>query len=316
MENGDCDTPVPPDTPAPLGTPARLAVGIISAGRVGTALGQALEAAGHVVAAATAPSLTSQRRLAARLPDAQRADPATVARRSELLVLAVPDTALPDVVAELAAADAVNSGHIVVHTAGALGANVLHPFYRRGAVVAAIHPAMTFTGEPTDVHKLTGAGWAVTASSEIGHAVAHTLVLELGGHPVTIAESHRGLYHAALAHGANHLVTLVADACAALAAAIGTSPRVDTPDPDGLVATLLGPLARAALDNALARGDDALTGPVMRSDIATVRRHLDTLDALDPGIAAAYRDAARRTAIKLRERGGGGGAVLRILDGE
>ena len=49
--------------------PARLKVGIISAGRVGTALGVALERADHVVVACSAVSAASRRRAAQRLPD-------------------------------------------------------------------------------------------------------------------------------------------------------------------------------------------------------------------------------------------------------
>lgn len=297
-----------------MGAPARLGVGVVSAGRGGTALGVALENVGHVVSAATARSTQSRERLARRLPEARNLDPISVAERCELLVLAVSDTALPGLIAELDAANAVRPGHIVIHTAGAFGADVLRPFHRRGAVVAATHPAMTFTGGDADISHLAGAGWAITAPDEIGQAVGQSLVLELGGHPVGIAEGQRALYHAALAHGANHLVTLVADALAALRAAMPTSPRISGEDPDELAATLLGPLVRAALDNTLNQGDDALTGPVLRGDTGTVQRHLEELGAVDPEIAAEYRVLARRTAAKLLAHGGAGQAMLRLLD--
>jgi hypothetical protein len=73
----------------------------------------------------------------------------------------------------------------------------------------------------------------------------------MGGEPAWIAESARPLYHAALALGANHLVTLVAQAMELLTAAGVADPG-----------RMLGPLLGAALDNALRSGDAALTGPV------------------------------------------------------
>ena len=93
--------------------------------------------------------------------------------------------------------------------------------------------------------------------------MAETLVEELGGRIAWIDESHRTLYHAALAHGANHLVTLVSQAMDVLRAAGSTDP-----------AGTLRPLLTAALDNALDYGDAALTGPIVRGDVGTIRLHV------------------------------------------
>ncbi|MBB0996282.1 DUF2520 domain-containing protein, partial [Dietzia maris] len=143
-------------------------------------------------------------------------------------------------------------------------------------------------------------------------------VMETGGLPVTVAESHRALYHAALAHGANHLVTLVNDAAEALAASFAVLPGGGVEgDPDGMLGQdaealarrTLEPLLRAALDNVLASGDSALTGPVMRGDAVTVSRHLDALEDVDGGIAAGYRALALRTA----DRVGAGADVTDLL---
>ena len=83
--------------------PARLKVGIISAGRVGTALGVALERADHVVVACSAISHASRQRSARRLPDTPVLAPPDVAAGAELLLLAVPDSELAGLVSGLAA---------------------------------------------------------------------------------------------------------------------------------------------------------------------------------------------------------------------
>lgn len=292
--------------------PARLTVGIVSAGRVGTAVGEALERVGHVVVACSAVSADSVQRATTRLPDTEILPVDEVARRAELLVLAVPDTELASIASGLASTGAVAPGRLVVHTSGANGISVLAPLTALGAIPLAIHPAMTFTGEAEDTDRLSSACFGITAADEIGYAVAQALVLELGGEPVHVAEENRVLYHAALAHGSNHLVTVIADAIDALGVALDGPgfPGIDT-DPNTPV-RVLAPLVTAALENALRRGRSALTGPVARGDLVAVEAHLATLAKVDPGIAAEYRALALRAATKI----GSNPELVEFLEGE
>ena len=263
---------------SPPSAPARLAVGLISAGRVGTALAHALESAGHVVGAVLARSPQARERVARQLPDSEVfSEVNDVAARGELLILAVPDDVLATVVAELADGGQVRPGTIVVHVAGAHGVGVLAPLTARGALGLAIHPAMTFVDGPQDAERMSSACFAVTADDEIGHTVGASLVYEIGGQPVRVDEADRTLYHAALAHGANHLVALISDAATLLRSVI------ERADPDGTAAPvrsgqeILAPLVTAALANVLDLGPSALTGPVARGDANAVAAHLAAL---------------------------------------
>ncbi|MFF0722200.1 Rossmann-like and DUF2520 domain-containing protein [Verrucosispora sp. NA02020] len=279
---------------------AVLTVGVIGAGRVGATLGAALAAAGHRVVAATGRSGASQARLALLLP-ATACRPAEAVARSaaDLLLIAVPDDALAGVVAALAADGALHPGQVVAHTSGAHGLSVLAPAVRVGARPLALHPAMTFTGTPDDLGRLPGISYGVTAPAEL-RPLAARLVTDLGGVPEWIGEADRPLYHAALAHGANHLVTLVNEAADRLRdAGVGRPEKV------------LAPLLRAALENALRLGDDALTGPVSRGDAGTVERHLAALAATAPEAVGAYLALARRTADRAVAAG-----RLRPVDAE
>ena len=241
-----------------MSTNVRGAVAVIGTGRVGSVLAAALTEAGFPV---------STGRCAAEAAD--------------LIILAVPDDALPGVVAGLP----VRPGQVVAHTSGAHGIGVLAAAVARGARPLALHPAMTFTGAPDDLVRLRkGISFGVTAPPEV-RPVAEALVRELGGTVEWIPEEHRPLYHAALAHGANHLVTLVNEAMDVLrAAGVGDPARI------------LDPLLHAALDNALRHGDAALTGPVSRGDAGTVAGHLAALAGSVPDARAAYQALARRTA--------------------
>ena len=272
--------------------PARLAVGIVGAGRVGTALGAALSRAGHRIVAASGVSDASHARVAERLgDDIPMAEPSEVLAGADLVLLTVPDDALPDLVSGLVATGAPLVGKLLVHTSGRYGADVLAPAARAGALPLALHPVMTFTGRPEDVDRLVSVSFGVTAPEPL-RPVAEALVVEMGGDPVFIAEERRALYHAALASGANHLVTLVAEAADLLRLA-----GVDSPD------RMLGPLLGAALDNGLRLGAAGLTGPVARGDSGTVAEHLAELRRFAPDALPAYVALARLTADRAMAAG-------------
>lgn len=280
--------------------PARLAVGVISAGRVGTALGVALERAGHVVVACSAISNASRERAQRRLPDTAVVPVHDVPARAELLLLAVPDSELPGLVSGLAATGSVRPGTIVAHTSGANGVAVLADLAEQGCIPLAIHPAMTFTGSDEDLVRLPDSCFGITAADEVGYAIAQSLVLEIGGEPVRVREDDRTLYHAALAHASNHVVTVVLDAVEALRDALRGQELLGQElvgnTPGGVAERVLAPLTRAAVENALQRGQTALTGPVARGDAAAVAAHLAALDEVDHDLAQAYRADSLRTA--------------------
>ncbi|MDO5661880.1 MAG: DUF2520 domain-containing protein [Brachybacterium sp.] len=270
-------------------TAPRLGIGVISAGRAGASLGAALRREGHAITGVHAVSDASRGRAAAMLPGIPLLEVEEIIRRSELVLLAVPDDQLPRLAGGIAAAGHVPGGQVFVHTSGLHGAGVLDPLVAVGSGAIALHPAMTFTGTPADLPRLAGARFAVTTTEDL-RPVAHALVTELDGIPVDIAETDRPRYHAALAHGANHLVVLVDQARDLLA-------RIGVEDPGGY----LRPLLLAALEESLTRGGAALTGPVRRGDIATVAAHLQALDAAQEtaptsvaqDTADAYRVLAR-----------------------
>lgn len=271
--------------------PARLTVGVVGAGRVGAVLGAALAKAGHRVTGAYAVSDESRARAADLLPGVPLADVATVVAGAELVLLAVPDDALAHLVGGLAATGAWQAGQIVVHTSGRHGVTILEPAREQHVLPLALHPAMTFTGTAMDIDRITECAFGVTAEDAL-RPMAEALVLEMGGEPVWVEEADRTTYHLALAHGANHLVTLTSEAMELLS-------RAGVPEPR----RVLGPLMRAALDNALRLGDAALTGPVARGDVGTVGDHLRELDRLSPEIRRTYVALARATALRALDSG-------------
>ncbi len=286
-----------PISSSPADRPGRLGVGVVGAGRVGAVLGSALRAAGHAVVGVSAVSAASRERADVMLPGVPVLDVPQVVERAELVLLAVPDDALTALVEGLVTTGAWQGGQLVVHTSGRYGWRVLEPAVRSGVIPLALHPAMTFTGTSLDLSRLVDCCFGVSAPAPV-LPIAQALVVEMGAEPVIVPEEMRPLYHAALAHGANHLVTLVAQSLDLLrAAGIEPADRV------------LAPLLSAALDNALRSGDGALTGPVARGDAGTVAAHVAAIAAADAadgpggGVLTTYRAMARATAERALASG-------------
>ena len=171
-----------------------------------------------------------------------------------------------------------------MHTSGAHGIGVFEAAAGSDIVPLALHPAMTFTGTAVDLDRLHDCCFGVT-TVDMARPLGEALVIEMGGDPVWIPEDERVTYHAALAHGANHLVTLVAQSMQLL-----TEAGVEDP------ARVLEPLLSAALSNTLQLGDAALTGPVARGDAGTVAGHVAMLRRVAPDIRPTYLALARATA--------------------
>jgi predicted short-subunit dehydrogenase-like oxidoreductase (DUF2520 family) len=248
-------------------------------------IGAALAAAGYPVVAASGRSPASRARIERLLPTTPRRSSAKVLAAADIVIFAVSDDVLAPLVAHLAEGGHFRPGQTVIHTSGAHGVGILHPAVGRGAQPIALHPAMTFTGTAVDLERLrAGISFGVTATAQT-RPLAQDLVNALGGTPEWVEEADRAMYHTALAHGANHLVTLVNEALDRLRDAGVLHPE-----------RVLGPLLGAALENTLQLGDAALTGPVSRGDAGTVAKHLDTLAASAPDSVPVYRELARRTA--------------------
>jgi predicted short-subunit dehydrogenase-like oxidoreductase (DUF2520 family) len=278
-------------------------VGIAGTGRVARAMAEALasRSAEAVMIWGRSPD---RAREAATVVGGIGADSlGDLAARCDLVLVAVADDALPSVVDDLAAALPPGTEPFVCHVSGGSGADILAPLNARGALTAAVHPAMTFTGDAAqEVERMAGARFAITAPDAEALAEARTLVGLLGGVAVAVAEAHRPLYHAALCHAANHLVTLMAGASHALRVAGADEPEA-----------LLAPLVRAALENSFERGFAALSGPLLRGDGATIAAHLAAIERDCPDLLPDYRAMATSTIDELARTGAAPSPALRTL---
>lgn len=270
-----------------------VAIGVIGIGLAGGSVASALRAAGYDLVAVNARSEEAQERAEVMLPGVPNKSAADVAKESDVVILAVPDSQIQKVARDLVSQEALRPGQVVVHLWGGGGLETLAPVLEAGATPIAIHPAMTFTGTSLDVSRLEDCPMAYTAQP-LAVPVAQSLIASMGGDPFAVAEEDRPAYHAALVHAANHLVTLVNEGVDILA-----NLGVDEP------AEVLGPLVRTALERGLLEGWSGLTGPASRGDWETVKKHLEALQERPElaSVAPSYKamaEATRRAVIKPR----------------
>ncbi len=266
-------------------------IGIVGAGAVGSALGLALSRAGWPVAAVASRDLGRRERFRGLVPGARGfAEATALVEEVELVIVAVPDDAIPVVAGGLR----LYSGQAIVHTSGLLDASALAPAMAAGTQVGSFHPLVAFADTERAVAALHGATIAIEADDQLAELLAK-MADAIGGVPVRLAPGSKAAYHAAAVLAAGGFVALL-DAIAELG-------RVAGLDEAGSLA-IYSPLIEQTLGNARALGiRAALTGPATRGDAGTLEAHLASLRAHAPGVVDLYVAAAEREIALAEARG-------------
>jgi len=288
-------------------------VGFIGAGKVGTALAALLHARGVDVVALSGRTLDDARAMArsAKLDGAVARERADTLALADIVFLTVPDDAIEPLCREIADAGGWREGQGVAHCSGALPSDVLRSAREMGARVASFHPLQTFASLSAALAHIPGSTFALEGDPELV-AQLDVLVELLDGTPLHLRPEEKTIYHAAAAIASNYTVTLAALA-ANLLVREGVAADVNT------ALHYLMPLLRGTLDNLDSLGvPGALTGPVARGDVGTVRRHIEALETCEPQLAHLYRHLAQIT-LPLAERKGHADAadleaLARLLD--
>ena len=279
-------------------------IGIIGGGAVGGTLARALAAAGGSVQTIMARHVNHAKALARRIPGCRAvATPDEVAAASDLVIVAVPD----DAITPLAQSIPWSAGQRIIHLSGAMSTRALSAAVERGAVVAALHPLMTFTRALADApigeiqERLRGCVWALETVDDQLRDALRAMVEALGGRVTLLTEDDRIPYHIAGVLASNYVVALMG-AAVTLWESFGADAQ--------LAREALLPLLRASVENlATLDPSTALSGPIARGDIGTLRAHLAWLseqasvDREMDGLRDAYLALARLT-VPLAEAKG------------
>jgi predicted short-subunit dehydrogenase-like oxidoreductase (DUF2520 family) len=199
-----------------------------------------------------------------------------------LIWICVPDGAIASVAEKIAARRGNLRGQIVVHSSGALSAEVLEPVWRAGARIAAVHPVMSFPSRR--IVSLTGVMFGVEAADAAVRRELFSLLRRFGGAPFPVKAETKALYHAA---GIMASPLLVAELTAAveMAGLAGLSTKAAT--------AWIKALSEATIANVFAHGPrQSFSGPFARGDAETIRLHLGALEK-HRILADVYRSLAR-----------------------
>lgn len=268
------------------GTTGRMkTVSIVGGGQAGRAFGRMLHRAGleirSVVCRTPGRSGEAVAFIGAGVPAASP-EPA------DLVLLAVPDDRIRDVASTLENV----SGSIVIHLCGALSTDVLEPAAAAGSRVGAIHPLRSFADPGAAVEAFPGTYCAVEGepSDEL-----EEVVRKIGGIPLRLDSEGKILYHAGAVFASNYLVTI-------LAAARKLLETAGIPESESLGPALS--LARGTLANVERIGiPAALSGPVERGDLGTLRKHREEIRNRMPGLKVEYAELALGTVEIALEKG-------------
>jgi predicted short-subunit dehydrogenase-like oxidoreductase (DUF2520 family) len=269
-------------------------IAIVGAGVLGTSLGVLLKRAGHEIVAVSSRTLRSAQAAVQTIGGVQAVgDSALAAMGADLVILAVPDREIPAVAIQVAAGGALKRGAVVAHASGALPAGVLSGVRAAGGHAGSMHPLQSFADVKTAVATLPGTFFFLEGDAAAVDLM-RTAVLSIDGRPVPLDSASKALYHAAASAASNYLVTLV-DYATGLMQHAGV-------EPDVALQALL-PLVQGTVRNLERVGlPAALTGPIARGDVGTVRSHLRALRGAPGDLVRVYAALGRKTVeVALRQ---------------
>jgi len=208
-------------------------------------------------------------------------------QKADIVLIAVPDDQIAACAQALTDSLALSPNSVIFHCSGALPASVLQPCQVGGAAIASIHPVRSFAQSERVAETFAGTYCGVEGEPR-ALEILSPLFQAIGAHFVPIKAEAKTLYHAAAVFASNYLVTL-------LDTAVQTYAQAGIPEDQAL--KMMTHLVRETSENVLSTGaEQALTGPIARGDLATVRKQYRALQAWDQRYATVYRQLGGLTA--------------------
>jgi predicted short-subunit dehydrogenase-like oxidoreductase (DUF2520 family) len=275
-------------------------VAIIGAGRVGSSVGFLLQRAGYRVTAVAARTEASAEKAAAFIGSGEpTTDAVKAASKAEIVFITTPDGAIKNVCDKIASRGGLKAGSIVVHMFGARSLELLNAAKSSGSYRAVIHPLQSAPSPAQGIKNLPGSYFRIEADPE-ALRTANDIVKALGGVELVMPKwssdkDSASLYHAGAVTVSNYFVALV-DYGLQFYQSLGA-------DKQETLKALL-PLIKGTLHNIEALGTaEALTGPIARGDVETIRGHIEAMQKKTPELLGLYKELARQTVSVARDKG-------------
>lgn len=184
-------------------------------------------------------------------------------RASDVWLIATPDDVISDSCGKLAATGLLREGNLVFHTSGALTSANLGPAWASRAMTASLHPIKSFVDTKSSVKSFEGT-YCTFEGGEEAKEILQPAVEAIKGNFLSIKAENKPLYHAGTTILCNYLCALVDFGLTALEeSGVAKEQAIDAVEP----------ILRETMENVLELGGaEALTGPIARGDVETVRK--------------------------------------------
>jgi predicted short-subunit dehydrogenase-like oxidoreductase (DUF2520 family) len=267
-----------------------MGIGFIGAGKVATAFGRYLHGCGIPICGYFDRHAEKSRRAADATESRVFPDDAALTSHSDIVLVTTRDDQIAGVCSRLCRQKMIGAHHLVGHMSGAHSSNILADARHLGATIFSLHPLQAFADEDKALAELPHTFFSLEGEGD-GLQRIRQLLEQTGNRFFSISSENKSLYHLSACILSNYLVTLMEAGLTALEKS-GINPE------DGFQA--MRPLIEGTLSNILRMGTaKALTGPIIRGDTGTIRRHLQALKSAQlEDIESLYRQMGVHT-LKL-----------------
>ena len=266
----------------------------IGAGKVAWHLSYALHNNGYIISGIASRRKSSAEELANKLNTKWSTKPEEIVNDANIIFITTQDKEIEGMVKNLCIRKVINRSQLVVHTSGLLTAKVLGCVEKFGALPLSIHPCLSFADRFYKADEMQGVFFAIEGGKEAVKR-GRAIVRKIGGKPFTITSVKKPLYHLALVFASNLFVG-IEDIAVELLQKCGIKKR------DAL--KLIQPLVVATEKNIFEKGTlDALTGPIERGDVDTIKKHLALLKKQKRSFDNIYKELSEYLLTMVKKRG-------------
>lgn len=269
-------------------------VAFIGVGKVAWHLSHTLHNKGYLICGVSSKKKSSAKRLASKFNANFTTEPEDIVKDADIIFITTPDSEIEKVARNLCAKHAFRKKQLIVHTSGLLGVKTIDCVKKPGLFALSMHPAFSFSSRSYRKNELSGV-WFVLEGAPGAIKMGKRIVHALRGKPLVIESGKKPLYHLALVFASNFFVGLE-DMAIEMLLKCGIKKKD--------AAKLIKPLVEVTGKNIWERGTlKALTGPVERGDIETIKKHLALLSKYSRSYKKTYKELSKHLMDMVEKRG-------------
>ncbi|MCT4688173.1 Rossmann-like and DUF2520 domain-containing protein [Vallitalea sp.] len=267
--------------------------GFIGAGKVGTTLGMYFNNMHLPISGYNSKSLASAKKSAALTNSNTYENITQLVDSSKYIMITTPDDLIEDVVLQLISINAKWDDKVVCHTSGTHPSTILEPLSKLGSTTLSLHPMLSFADINYALTMLPQTPLTLEGKGNLTDDF-RKILLNINLEIHNISSEQKSLYHAAACIVSNYLVTVIDTG-------LETLNRIGLKQESSL--ELIESLVKGTINNIFEKGTvNALTGPMARGDVHTIKTHIRALSREDRSLEQFYRLLGDRTLSLVKKQ--------------